>query len=81
MRKKKGRREREKEREREECEGSGGKKTDISRHNVHSAHAIDVLQVVIWDIRGTVEARWTAAQQVKRSILHQGHDSLQNSSH
>ena len=27
------------------------------------------------DIRGTVVARWTAGQQVERSILHQGHGS------
>ena len=26
-------------------------------------------------ISGTVEARWTAGQQVDRSILHQGHNS------
>ena len=32
-------------------------------------------------ICGTVVARWTAGQQVDRSILHQGRDSLQNSSH
>ena len=29
--------------------------------------------------RGTVVARWTAGQLVNRSILHQGHDSYQNS--
>ena len=32
-------------------------------------------------IRGTVVARWTTDQQVEWSILRQGHDSLQNSSH
>ena len=32
-------------------------------------------------IRGTVVAHWTADQQVERAILHQGHDSLQKSSH
>ena len=32
-------------------------------------------------IRGTVVARWTAGQQVERSILRQGHGSYQNSSH
>ena len=31
-------------------------------------------------IRSTMVARWTADQKVKRSILHQGHDSQQNSS-
>ena len=31
-------------------------------------------------INGTVEARLTAGQQIKRVILYQGHDSLQNSS-
>ena len=32
-------------------------------------------------VRSTVVARWTACQQVERLILHQGHDSEQNSSH
>ena len=32
-------------------------------------------------IRGTVVARWTAGQQVERSILRQGNDSSQISSH
>ena len=33
---------------------------------------------ILWNIRGirgTVVARWTAHQQVERSILRQGHDS------
>ena len=32
-------------------------------------------------IRSTVVVRWTVGQQVGRSILQQGHDSEQNSSH
>ena len=28
-----------------------------------------------------VQVRWTAGQQIERLILHQGHDSLQKSSH
>ena len=31
--------------------------------------------------RGTVVADWTAGKLVERSILHQGHDSEQNSYH
>ena len=31
-------------------------------------------------VRSTVVDRWTAGQHVKRSILHQGHDSQPNSS-
>ena len=34
-----------------------------------------------WGVRSTVVARWTAGQQVDRAILHQGHDSQQNSYH
>ena len=29
----------------------------------------------IGDIRTTVVARWTAGEQVERSIMHQGHNS------
>ena len=36
---------------------------------------------VVEGIRGTVIARWTTGQQVERSILRQGYDSLQNSSY
>ena len=33
------------------------------------------------NVRSIVVARWSAGQQVERLILHQGHDSSQNSSH
>ena len=31
--------------------------------------------IILNDIRGTVVARWTAGQQVERTIQRQGHDS------
>ena len=33
--------------------------------------------VCVCGIRGTMVVHWTAAQQVQRSILHQGHGSYQ----
>ena len=32
-------------------------------------------------VRSSVVARWSAGQQVERLIIHQGHDSEQNSAH
>ena len=40
-----------------------------------------LLELNNWLIVSTVIASWTAGQQVKWAILHQGHDSYQNSSH
>ena len=41
---------------------------------------IEIVICIHRGVRGTVVARWTAGQQVKRSI-HQGHDSQPNSFH
>ena len=40
-----------------------------------------IVTAVVGVIRSAIVARWTAGQQVERSILHQEHDSQQNSSH
>ena len=55
---------------------------DYPQFRINSLHRI-VIFLNVGDIRGTVVARWTTGQQVEaeRSILHQGHDSWQNSSH
>ena len=42
---------------------------------------VSELVILTGGIRGTVVACWTAGLQVERSILHQEHDSKQNSSH
>ena len=48
------------------------------------SHIIMDISLILWisgHIRNTVLARWTVDQQCDRSILHQGHDSYQISSH
>ena len=47
----------------------------MHRESDINTHTIFDVESVRGGIRGTVVARWTAVQQVERSILRQGHDS------
>ena len=55
--------------------------THTHTHTHTLSHLYHIHVTVTRDIHGTVVARWTAGQQVDQSILHQGHDLKQNSSH
>ena len=64
---------------------SGERETNRERETERDCITIDSMindvEQLRAGIRGTVVSRWTTSQQVERSILCQGHDSQQNSSH